>query len=520
MTLCTVGALVLLYWLAQRLSAPVAMASVVLLAVLPRFVENTTEVRPDVPGLWAWLGALAALVRWRESGRAGWLSAAGLALGVWALLTPKALYGALGVAAAVVAGRDRSGPGAGTRLGGLARLAAGAAVPLGFLGLGLALAGGTPMLRGFVEQVVVQNLAFPDFDRAPPVGEGGLGFLGLALAGAVLVVRRGGRAVLRAPLHGALLVPGLIFALVLFSPVTPAVYRHTWLPLLAIAAVYAGVALVALLDAAGGRSTRWRRPLLAAALALALVVPAGESVRDALRDRIDGQLRLMRELLRYACPGEPVLDGNALYVFRPAAYRYRVLINGVRYWIAKGVIPEEQILTDVVQAGARVGHADGRLQSLVGPVATFLARGYVKTPEGLLLAGALVPVPGGPGGGRAYVELPAAGAYRLSAGPGIAVEIDGRRAALPLVRLDAGRHEITWTGPAGTIGLLAATCGERRVVEGDPGAAPGRGGPAPRASRRGWSPPAGRLHPDRRRPARGRRAEDGAARRRASRRAR
>lgn len=486
MTLFAAVALLLLYRLVRRLSATAAMASVVLLAVLPRFVENTTEVRPDVPGLAVWIGSLTALAIWRESGRAAWLSVAGLALGVWGLLTPKAVYGALGVAAAVLAaGLGRGGPGLGPALVSLARLAAGAAAPLVLFLIGLGLAGGTRMLGGFVDQVVVQNLTFADFDWAWPVGEEGLGFLLLALAGVVLVVRRDGRAVLRHPVHGSLLVPGLALTLVLLAPSTPAVYRHTWLPLLAVAAVYAGVALAALLERGGAPVGRWRPLLLGGALLVALVVPAGESVREALRDRIQVQLRIMRLQLLHACQGEPVLDGNALYVFRPAAYRYRVLINGVRYWIANAVIPEEQILEDLARARARVGYADARLRALVGPVATFLARHYVMTPEGLLLAGALIPVPGGAEGGRAWVELLAAGAYRLSASPGIAVEIDRTRVSSPLVRLGAGRHEVTWTGPAGAIRIAAATCLERRVVEGDGvggvSPEPGRGGPAPRA---------------------------------------
>ena len=45
----------------------------------------------------------------------------------------------------------------------------------------------------------------------------------------------------------------------------------------------------------------------------------------------------MRRELRLACPGEAVLDGTALYVFRPAAYRYGALIRGVREWVARGL---------------------------------------------------------------------------------------------------------------------------------------------------------------------------------------
>jgi hypothetical protein len=201
------------------------------------------------------------------------------------------------------------------------------------------------------------------------------------------------------------------------------------------------------------------------ALAVAVLLPAGASVREAVRDRIGSQLRIMREELRHACPGEPVLDGSALYVFRPAAYRYRVLINGVRYWIARGVVPEERIVEDLARARARVGHADARLRALVGPVAAFVARHYVRTPEGVLVAGAVIAVPGGPQGGRGYIEILAGGGYRLAASPGISVTIDGAPAPGPLVRLAEGRHAIAWTGPAGAIRIASATSLERRVLE-------------------------------------------------------
>src|SRR5206468_9762837 len=162
----------------------------------------------------------------------------------------------------------------------------------------------------------------------------------------------------------------------------------------------------------------------------------------------------------------PVLDGTALAVFRPAAYRYGVLMTGVREWIARGVIPEEQIEEDLRRARARIAYRDRRLRGLVGPVADFLTRHYVATPEGILVAGAAIPVPGGPGGGRAYVDLLVTGPYRFTADRGIAVDVDRIGVRRGWVRLEAGRHEVTWTGPPGTISLVAATCPERRALTG------------------------------------------------------
>jgi hypothetical protein len=260
-------------------------------------------------------------------------------------------------------------------------------------------------------------------------------------------------------------------------PRTPAVYRHAWLPVLPVLAVYAGVA--------GARLLAWARaggaPRCAAAAAVAvavLAVPAGEAVWGAARGGAGAQLALAGSLLRHACPGEAVLDGMALAVFRPSAQRFGVLVTGVRYWIAQGQLAEEVLEADMRAARAPVGYADRRLRGLVGPVARFVERAYVPGPGGLLVAGGRVPVPGGPGGGRAYVDLLVAGAHRLDADPGIVVAIDGRGVAPGPVVLAAGRHEVTWTGGPGRIELAALPCAERRAAAGGP---PGAGDPrAPR----------------------------------------
>ena len=102
-------ALVLVYRLARRLSAAAAIAAVLLLAFLSSFADQTTEVRPDVPALVAWLGTLLALVRWRERAAPGWLWAAGLLLGGAATLNLKTAYGAVGVAAVVALTRGEGG---------------------------------------------------------------------------------------------------------------------------------------------------------------------------------------------------------------------------------------------------------------------------------------------------------------------------------------------------------------------------------------------------------------------------
>lgn len=486
MTLVAAVALLLVYRLARRLGPAPAAAGVGLLAFLPEFVEHTTEVRPDVPALAAWLAAVLGLVRWREAGRPWWLWAAGLGLGVAGTFTPKAIYGALGLAAVVViAALDGTSGAGGRALGALARLAGGAGAPLLALLGGLWLGGGPAALDGFVEHVLARNLDFPDFTKHTPVGGAGAGFGVLAAGGVAAVAWRAGWRLLRHPLHGPLLVPAALIALALALPRTPAVYRHAWLPILAAGAVYAGLALAELGARAGAREGRVPAALAALALLGGLVIPAAASVREAVRDGNSAQLRTMRLELRHACPGEPVLDGTALYVFRPAAHRFRVLINGVRYWVANGVVPEERLVEDLQHTRPRVAYADRRVRAMIGPVAGFLKAHYVALSDGLLVPGAMVAVPGGPPGGRADIELLVPGPYRLAASPGIQVAIDQAPARPGLVALDAGRHEVRWTGPRGTIALVGLTCPERRALA---GRADAPGTPRPSGGNRLTSP--------------------------------
>jgi hypothetical protein len=150
----------------------------------------------------------------------------------------------------------------------------------------------------------------------------------------------------------------------------------------------------------------------------------------------------------------------ALYVFRPPAYRHRVFILGIREWIATGVIAEEQLVEEIRRARPRVAYPDQRLRAVL-QVAAFVERHYVPHPDGILVPGATITVPGGPSGGRVAVDLVAAGPYRLMLTDGLAVTIDGTPARRGVMELGAGPHAITWTGPPGTITLAAATCLER-----------------------------------------------------------
>lgn len=456
------GSLALVYALARRLGADVAVAAVLLLVVQYRFVQFGTQVRPDGPALLAWLATVLALVAWRERGGA-WLWAAGIGLGVAATLTPKAVYAALGAAGVVIAA-CASSPRALAQTGrALVQLGAGSALPLAALLAWLAISGGTRALHAFVEQIIVANLRFPDFTRQPPLDNDGAAFTALCVIGIAVALWRHGLPVLRHPVHGPLLVPMLVVTAILLSPTTPAVNRYAWLPVLAGGAVYAGLGFVALVEHLRARGRKVAAAAVVVAVVAACVEPAALTADAAFRNRTD--LGRMRLALAYACPGEAVIDAVPWYVFRPSAFRYLFLDWGLVTWLHRGVIAPQVLVDDLRAARAPVGFIDSRLKRIGEPVLGFLGKHYVAVdvpggPEGLLLAGARLTLP--QAAGETEVSLLVPGHYRLSQSPGLHVAIDGEVARSGLVALRAGPHRISWTGGLGGIQLVIAPCAERR----------------------------------------------------------
>jgi dolichyl-phosphate-mannose-protein mannosyltransferase len=461
MAVTAAATLGLVYVLGGRLGPGVGAAAVILLALQVRFLQHSIQVRPDVPALFTWLATVLMLVRWRERARSGWLWAAGLALGLTAAFTPKAAFLGLGAALVVLSTPRDASPILPRMLRRLACLAAGSAAPLVMLLVWLAIAGGAAALRAFVEDVVVANLRFPDFIKQTAVGVEGIGFVLLGLAGVGITLRRHGWRALQHPVHGPLLIPAAVLSGILLFPTTPAVYSYTWLPVLAIGSLYAGEALLAAVERARTDAGKLATAILAVAVIATLIVPlAVECVVTLPRNRDnEAHLLRMRRELAYACPGEAVLDGRPLAVFRPTALRYPSLVRGLRTWIERGVISSEALVDDLYRARAPVGVFDSRLR-IEGPVSAFIARYYVREPDALLLAGAKVALAGG--AGETDVDLLVPGRYEVAMTPGLQVRIDGAVPLPPTTALSEGRHRISWSGPAGTLRLAIAPCALRR----------------------------------------------------------
>jgi 4-amino-4-deoxy-L-arabinose transferase-like glycosyltransferase len=78
----------LLYLALRRLGSSLALLAIGLLCLQPRLIQDTIQIRPDVPAICTWLAVLLALIRWRETGEPRWIWSTGLLLGLTAAFSP------------------------------------------------------------------------------------------------------------------------------------------------------------------------------------------------------------------------------------------------------------------------------------------------------------------------------------------------------------------------------------------------------------------------------------------------
>lgn len=314
---------VLVFQLGRRAAGRrVGLLAALLFLGQPVLIHKTLEIRPDVPALLFFIGALWSLHQAlaRETRRLRWSLAAGLCLGAAVMCTQKLLFAVpgvflgLGLWALVGVRRGDCRPSR-ARTGAVLVVALGVAAPTLVTWLGFALrGGGHPFIydnfllnahwkwRTGRHLLVILRASWPILL---------LGLLGAwsALAPTARERRDDGDVLLLCTLAG--LMAGVA--------VVPAAYEQYFLPPLTIACLFAARGLSLLLEASRHRARAW---LLVGATAALLLWPAAD-LRRALGRRDDVQMARLRFVFAHTGPHDPVLDGwLGMGVFRPQPLYY------------------------------------------------------------------------------------------------------------------------------------------------------------------------------------------------------
>jgi 4-amino-4-deoxy-L-arabinose transferase-like glycosyltransferase len=301
----------------------VGLLAALFLVGQPVVIQKTLEIRPDVLALVFFVGCLGFLLRGlREEGAGAGpsprrLFAGGLCLGAAVLCTQKMLFvlpGALiGLGLWVLMGRG--GRWRARSLAGLC-FAVGVALPVALTGLGFAVAGGGSQ---FIRNNFLLNARWRQHSNEHLLVTLATSWpmLVLCLLGAGASLYRGYRS--RRMPHGALLLLCILGGLVAGILVVPAAYKQYYLPLLAIACLFAAQGLAVLVARARDGARVW---LLIAATVPLLIWPVVELARSWSQHDA-AQMARLHYVFAHTRPGEPVLDGwLGTGVFRPHPLYY------------------------------------------------------------------------------------------------------------------------------------------------------------------------------------------------------
>ncbi|HLK93820.1 MAG TPA: glycosyltransferase family 39 protein [Polyangia bacterium] len=316
-----------LVFLVGRLGATrrTGLIACLLFLAQPVLIHKTLEIRPDVPALTFFVGALwslrrALLAPQRPTlARLGWFLCGGLCLGGAVMCTQKLLFALpgvfLGLGLWVLGGGRRAWA---SRAAAILVVLAGVALPALCTWLWFTAHGGG---RQFVYDnfllnarwrwrtgrhvLVLLRSSWPVF------------LLGLVGAGEALFGRRAGRRD-----DGDVLLLCALLGLVAGAFVVPAAYEQYYLPPLTIACLFAARGLSLLLERSRHRERSW---LVVAAILPLLIWPALD-VRSALDRRSDVEMARLRFVFAHTSPDQPVLDGwLGTNVFRPAPLYYNFM---------------------------------------------------------------------------------------------------------------------------------------------------------------------------------------------------
>ena len=357
----------------------VGLLAALLFVAQPVLIHKTLEIRPDVPALPFFIGALWFLrhALAREDRRLPWFLGGGLCLGATVMCTQKLLFalpGAfLGLGLWVL-----SGVRSGDRRRLISRTAAVLVVALGvgaptvvtWLGFALHGGGGQFIYDNFLlnahwkwrtgrHLLIILRTSWP--------------ILVLGLVGAWSALFPDGRRGKRD--DGDLLLLCTLAGLVAGVVVVPAAYEQYYLPPLTIACLFAARGLALLLGASRHRARAW---LLVGATLPLLIWPVVD-LRRALGRRGEVQMARLRFVFAHTGPADPVLDGwLGMGVFRPQALYYGFMHRELQVSLPES---EKNAYLDALTSG-RVRPAlialDDELRALGPRFLQYLQRNYVS----------------------------------------------------------------------------------------------------------------------------------------------
>lgn len=397
MSFTALGILYLTYALARlghdRLTS---LLAVLVLSYMVIFAQKSIEVRPDQPLVMLWLAGLWVSAKGLSGGRgATWFFSAGLLLGVGFLFSPKALipFGAMSLTFLALLGLR--GPGRSL----IRFVKVQCAFVFGFLippAACLASFYRAGALPEMFDYTLLENFTFPHtYHPTYLLYLRNICFFILAFAGLAVGARDFQNGTRAARLnHLALLLPSLfLLAVVLFVVAYP--FPQITLLFAPVFAIYGAEAVRHSLDVVltprrslGGAGPGRLRPSAKGALFLAGTVAAGLIIPCAMlllkarpfAKTNAAQFRRMEYVLSLTRPTEAVFDGEGAYIFRPQAYFYGSLVQGVVWRIRHGEINDD-IPGSLISTGCRVVIYDERVSSLPQPDQDFIRANYEPSRE-------------------------------------------------------------------------------------------------------------------------------------------
>ncbi len=300
----------------------VGLLAALFLVGQPVIVQKTLEIRPDVLALLFFLGGIWFLLRGlRQNDEPHkqplrWLFAGGLCLGAAIMCTQKALFvlpGALtGLGLWVLAGRRLMF----SRMLAMLVHCLGVAVPGALTWLGFAIEGaGYPFLRN--NFLLNAKWRLHSNEHLMVTLETSWPVLVLALLGATVALYRFYRSKQR--YYGEVVLLCTLGGLTAGILVVPASYMQYYLPILAIACVFAAIGLSFLIGLAKERARKWL--LLCATLPLLIWPVVDLALSFGQRD--EQKTTRLRYVFEHTRPTDPVLDGwMGTGVFRPHPFYY------------------------------------------------------------------------------------------------------------------------------------------------------------------------------------------------------